>query len=114
MVRYQSVHPHLKWIYVNNAAPRVVMRRGGEWTLLRHWGLIESSPNEDPKKRNSGLWRPTEKGVDFAFGRLLIPSHFIGYNNMFIEYHGEHVGIKTALGEHFSYDELMRGGGYES
>jgi len=40
--------------------------RGGSFTKLRHWGLIES------KGRQSGYWRITEKGFAYLAGRKKI------------------------------------------
>lgn len=40
--------------------------RGGSFTKLRHWGLIES------KARQSGYWRITKKGFEYLSGRRKI------------------------------------------
>lgn len=40
--------------------------RGGSFTKLRHWGLIES------KGRQTGYWRITKKGFEYLSGRRRI------------------------------------------
>ena len=86
---------------------------GGDYGKLRHWGLIEAdTTTPDPSKKTTGYWRLTEAGRDFAMGRSLQPSH------CYVDHPGQKLrGFETtertivdALGDHFNYNELMRGG----
>ena len=72
-----------------------------------YWGLVESRINTDSKKRTSGYWRITDKGVSFVKGELTIPSFVYVYNNRVDEISGEHVSIIDCLDESFNYADVM-------
>lgn len=81
---------------------------GGQFALLRHWRLIEPIKSDTPRKRTSGYWVPTERGVDFALGRITVPKFADIFNNHVIRFPSDEViSIKEALGEKFNYQELM-------
>lgn len=82
--------------------------RGGDYAKLRHWGLLESRPNDDETKRTSGLWRPTELGSQFARGVILMPSHAYIYNNTVDGFTDSTTTIREALGDAFDYAELWK------
>jgi 5-methylcytosine-specific restriction endonuclease McrA len=96
------------WIDIPNSAPRFIVRTGGQYGTLRYWGLIEQKPNDDdPKKKGSGLWRPTELGIKFVNREKKIPTHVYLYNNEVKGFTEELMSIDEALGESFDYEELM-------
>lgn len=74
---------------------------------LKYWGLIEGSEKAEGK-RTAGMWKPTEKGVDFIFNRIKIPSHAETKNNELLNLSGDPIDVITALGKKFNYDELMK------
>ncbi len=83
------------------------LSRGGSYSKLAHWGMMES------KKFGSGIWRVTSKGHAFATGRrktwaqALIKNRdkeFIG----FIREAGR-VTVGEALGAKFDLAEVRRG-----
>lgn len=80
---------------------------GGDWARLVHWGLIESKVNEDPEKKCSGIWRITDLGIDFVQGNATVPVNCYIYNNVLYGKSPMLCSIKHALGEKFSYPELM-------
>jgi len=59
-----------QWVHTDT-----IDSRGGDYAKLRHWGLIENKPNDDPSKSSSGFWRPTQKGIDFVDRKISVPSH---------------------------------------
>jgi len=82
--------------------------RGGDFCKLSHWELIETRPNHnDETKKQSGLWRITEKGREFAGGKISVKSHVIIYDNRILGFDGKNVFIKDCFGKHFNYTELM-------
>jgi hypothetical protein len=92
---------------------RVIWRRypsmqRGDHAYLQHWGLLEAQPNEDPEKRSSGFWMPTQAGIDFANRRTRVPSHIYLYNNALIKFSSTQVDVVESLGKKFNYAELMR------
>jgi len=96
------------WIDVPSDAPRFVLRTK-EYGTVRHWGLIEQRPNDDnPSKKESGLWMPTEEGIAFAKGQIRVPKHVYLYNNKPLQFSDEDTNIVEALGDKFDYAELMQ------
>lgn len=106
------------WVSTKSVIQHAAARRGfgsslgsGEApSLLPFWELIECRPNEDPDKKHSGVWRPTQKGYDFAHDRVKVPRRAVVYNNVLDRLEGNMVGIRECLGKRFSYDELMGAG----
>lgn len=82
---------------------------GGDFAKLRLWAppLIEQKINDDTAKRASGMWRPTQAGVDFVRGRLRVPTHIFLYNDTVLSVSSELGSINDALGEAFHYGEMM-------
>lgn len=95
------------WINIPNRGPRFLLRTGGQFSVLAHWGLIVQKVNDDGDKRTSGLWKPTKKGVDFVLRKRTVPSHVYLYNNEVRGWEDAEIDIDTALGNKFSYKELM-------
>lgn len=80
---------------------------GRDYPYISLWGLAETQPNTDETKKNSGMWRPTQKGIDFAYGRITVPSHVHVYNNQVVGWSDTPVGIRDVLNRPFSYSELV-------
>lgn len=84
----------------------------GDWAKLVHWGLIENRPKDvdDISKKDSGYWRPTSKGIDYAHGRCTVNSHVYLYDNILLNWEDQTIARLTifdALGEKFDYSRLM-------
>jgi hypothetical protein len=70
--------------------------------------LIEEQAVNDPdKKKRSGYWRLTEKGVEFCERKIAIPKYVLIYNNEVLGFEGDSVYITDFEGEYFNYAELM-------
>lgn len=102
---------HGEWIHARDLYAHVpgASTTGGYFSLLIHWGLIEGKPNDkDPTKRCSGFWRPTQSGIDFAYGRIRVPRYIETYNGKCIAIDKSvQISVTEALGEKFDYSELM-------
>jgi hypothetical protein len=86
-----------------------VVARGGDWSKLGFWGMIEEHPDsrrEDGCK-HTGEWRLTEYGRQFAACVATAPKHLYFYNGQLIAKSDEATYIREALGARFHYDELM-------
>lgn len=95
------------WISVNDG-PLIQNRKGGgDFAKMEHWGLIEQMQNDDETKRTSGFWRPTQSGIDFVYGRVMVPKKAMLYMNECIGFSEEKINIREALGTTFDYQELM-------
>lgn len=81
---------------------------GRDYSYILLWDLATTDEaSEDDAARMSGLWRPTQRGIRFARGQEAVPSHALVYNNARHDFTGDLVGVKTCLGKHFDYKELM-------
>ena len=77
-----------------------------EYSKLRFWGLLEEQV-DGAGKRVPGVWRITDKGIDFAEDRITVPRTAFVFNNKVWAMSEDTTDIKTALGDKFDYDELM-------
>ncbi len=83
-------------------------RHSREVCQLVWWGLAEDRGNINPAKRDSGYWRATERGVDFAYNRFTLPRAAVIYNNAVERFTDDDmISIQDALGDKFDYQELM-------
>jgi hypothetical protein len=80
---------------------RVVDLRGGDYAKARYWGLA------DPHPEKAGWWRLTSLGERFVKGLASVSGHALVVNGRCIDFGGEPVTIRQALGERFDYNELM-------
>lgn len=86
------------------------VRRSRELPRLKLWGLAEPKPVEPgSKKKTSGFWRITDKGRDFALGKVNVPSHARVWLDSVREngFSEDRISVQDALGRHFDYRELM-------
>ena len=81
----------------------------GDEAKLRYWDLARWEANDDPSKKNSGLWQPTSRGIAFAHCNLRVPRHALVLVTVCIGMADETdlVDIKDCLKEKFDYEELM-------
>ena len=101
-----------QFAHISDGDSSVVLRRGGDFAKLELWGLIEQQPNNDPTKKHSGVWHLTELGERFARNECRVPSHVFVQppRNNLLGVEQTTTDIVEALGGHFNYPELMRGG----
>jgi hypothetical protein len=94
------------WTDVPNTAPKWLTRTN-QLPTVRWWGLIERRESEDPAVKHSGIWRPTERGADFAYGRISIPETVFTYNAQVIRFGEEKMRIEEAFETPFDYAQVM-------
>lgn len=80
---------------------------GGDFAKLRFWELIEQKINSDTRKRTSGMWRITEKGINFVEGKIRIPRSCHIFNKKVREWHDEDIDVIGAIKKRFNYYEVM-------
>jgi hypothetical protein len=96
------------WINIPQCAPRFVIK-SNEHGKLAHWKLVEQKSNlDDPTKKDSGIWKPTELGISFVNQESNVPKHVFLYNNSVQGFSDSTTSIKEALGDKFDYSELMK------
>lgn len=77
-----------------------------------YWGLIEAAKNDDPKKKDSGLWKLTTLGRNFVKKEIEIDKFVYVYDSkvyrqVMNETHREKVEITDSLGDDFNYTDMM-------
>lgn len=89
----------IDWVNVT----REISSRSREEGKLGWWGLGEAHETR-------GYHRLTIRGSAFVKNRLRVPKHALVYNDKLLELDDtETTNIIEALGDHFDYEELMRG-----
>lgn len=89
-------------------APTVLGRNDGEFAKLHYWGLVEEERRLRPDGGRAGWWRITLAGVLFVKGMVTAPSHAELYAGRLLKLDDRcQVTIEAALGDKFSYRELM-------
>jgi len=73
----------------------------GDFAKLRWWGLIDRH-DEKP-----GFYSLTPKGQFFVNGTVEVPRYCMIFNNKCYGFSNERTDIDRALGDEFSYSELM-------
>jgi len=76
------------WVRVQRDAPDLVKTVNSHGKLL-HWGLIE--------RLEPGIYRPTEKGIEFLAGRATIKRWLFLYNNQIIGSGSELVTVDDCI-----------------
>ena len=95
------------WVDVPKAGPRWVVK-SNQLPTVRWWGLVERpSDSGSSKRKHSGLWRPTERGVQFALRQIQVPAKAVTFDGEVEGYEGGEISVLDALGKDFDYSELM-------
>lgn len=88
------------WVDVQRTAPRWILR-GKTYSLLAHWGLIES------KAERSGVWRPTARGRMFVQGFETAPSAVYVFDDKVLAVDSTNVSFTSCLGVDFNLAEIL-------
>jgi hypothetical protein len=116
----KSIATTLKWFYIQSKvgdvnawfdirkdAPRESLE-SNEYAKLLYWQLIEKMPvDTSSKKKSSGTYRITRKGIDFVEGSITISKNVFIYNNEVLGVSEEMTDFVSCLEEYFDYQELM-------
>jgi len=110
--KYFQANPDKEWLHVPSYLSRIISGatvRGGDWSKLRYWGLIEDQKAiRDDGSDRVGNYRITAAGKTFVGGLCRVPKHVFLYNGGVVKRRDtETISIDEALGEKFSYVELM-------
>jgi hypothetical protein len=88
--------------------------RGGDYSKLRHWGLIARRPeNRSDGSPRNGRWRITPLGVDWIRSKTTVPKYVWLFDQKRISApanaNNPDLTIQEALGNRFNYFDLMQG-----
>ena len=98
-----------KWLKVESylkELPAVPTSLRGDFPKLRYWGLITQNPNEIEGVK-TGLYKITEKGINFCENKIRVSKIAFVHNKIVKSFSEEQIDIVEALGDRFSYRELI-------
>ena len=95
-----------RWTDVPNTGPKWLTRTN-QLPTVRWWGLVVRRESEDPTVKHSGMWRPTQRGIDFAHGRLAVPQKVYTYNAQVLRFGEKYIRIEQAFKTKFDYEQVM-------
>jgi hypothetical protein len=103
------VREHVKtgdWVDVKTSPVR-----GGDYAKLVYWGLVKHMPKDesDTKRRTSGMWKPTFKGILFAKRKRRAPDRAFVFNNQVRGFSDRWIDVVEALGKGFDFEQLWYG-----
>ena len=84
-----------------------VLAKDRNFARLAKWGLINPARHEDPSKRSSGEWEPTESGILFVDGSHKVQKYLLTFDNEILGFEDPMVSIHDVLGDHFHYQNLL-------
>lgn len=95
------------WIDVPARAPKWLVA-SNQLSTLKWWGLVErNEPSEKGSTKFSGLWKPTQKGIDFSLNKTTLPKSVYTYNDKVEDYGSEEIYIEQCFDEYFDYQDVM-------
>lgn len=102
-------YPEVEWF----SSQRFCKGRNGagRFAALRyHNFIIEKTPDDENtnngQKKNSGMWKLTELGIEYCEGKIKIPRYVLTQNRKFIGTDGPLMSINEFLKEPFDYREI--------
>ncbi len=98
-----------KWLKVEShlkSLPNVPTSLRGDFSKLRYWKLIRQKEGEIEGIK-TGLYKITEKGINFCERKIRVSKIVNLHNGAPESFSEEQISIIEALGDRFSYKELM-------
>ena len=92
--------------YVDITKGPAWLLRSNQLATLRWWGLIERAPNDDPKKKSSGMWALTNLGRHFIGGTVAVPRRVCTLFGDVVDQSDDTITIDD-IKHHFDYEEVM-------
>jgi len=84
-------------------------KAASDGSYLPHWGLVEKSDGVNTADAPAGLYKMTDKGIQFLHNQEYVPSHVHLLNNRVVGWSDSRTNVQQALGIKFKYDELLYG-----
>lgn len=91
-----------------------LVQKDRNFSQLKHWKLVSTMPNDDPAKRASGFYRPTDLGRSFVFNRTGIDKYIVTRNNVLLGTLPPVINIIEAGKLDFNFAVLMAENGFGS
>jgi hypothetical protein len=115
LYKLNKKNPEKIWFHVATDI-KIGISVSGAFAKLRHWGLIEQLPKDNSQvhKRTSGMWRITDRGIDFVLNRIDVPKFIKVYNQTFYGFDEQKneknkpITVTDAIASKFNYAELLK------
>jgi hypothetical protein len=108
LYRLHQQHGFDKWFKMNEEITKLNIPSSNiEYSKNGYWDLMEQRGNSETTKKTSGLWRITNKGIDFLLGHIQIEAILWIFNNKARRKSIEKISYKDALDVKFNYEKLM-------
>ena len=110
LIGLYNLSKHKKGAYFKN---QTIMKKMNintsslDYSIIKHFGLMEEEKNDLTDKKNSGYWRITQKGIDFVSQKIEVPSHVHLYNNKVLGFSDTKTNVVKSVGSKFNFDELL-------
>ncbi len=97
-----------EWIHLREFFTERNIRTMNDLPTLLHWGLIEKSGEvKEDGNPDSGKYRITQKGRDFANNKIQMPIRCFIFNDTCEGFSDKYTTIIEALSDKFNYSELL-------
>ena len=93
-------------VYIDITKGPAWLLRSNQLATLRWWGLIKKAPNDDPKKKSSGLWALTKLGQHFLYGSVRVPRRVCTLFGDVVDVSDDLITVH-AVRQYFDYSEVM-------
>lgn len=100
------------WFHITEV-DKLITNARSDFHKIAHWGLIEPMPVLPAPKSASpsvGMWRFTDKGMEFIRNEIKVPIKAYIYNDQVLEFGTDYIDIMGCLKNKFNYWELMNEG----
>lgn len=83
---------------------------GRDFACLKGWNLIEQLPKDpnDKKRKTSGMWKITQKGIDFVNGKISLQAKVVMLNRQYLGVTGDEIYFGNAMANTFDLEEVMQ------
>jgi hypothetical protein len=94
-----------KYIDVQANAPRWLLQSNSHGKLV-HWSLLHTQKTKDPRTKTSGMWGPTEFGMDWFAGHTSVHKYALVFADKCHGLRGDPVKFGDVF-DRYAYNILM-------
>lgn len=99
---------HPRWYSTRELVPGT-SKSTTDGSYLVHWDLVQKEPAKNNSGGKAGSYKPTQRGIDFVMGEVVVPSHIHMLCGELVGYSDDYVTFAECIENKFDYDELMKG-----
>jgi len=107
LIKLVAAYLYKKRYYSTRELLPDAVKAATDGAYLVHWDLVERQPGKNLAGAKAGMYRPTEKGIDFVKNVFMVPSHLHMLCGEPVGFSNDLCSINDCLGDDFNYDDLM-------